>query len=108
MTMPKDYLPRKGDILVIHAKTIYNVRHDAEYIFVAVNGHDFGIQPSDIVDLHRPYLEIGDSVRDEVNVICTIIGIHEDSVWLIDRNGHCHTANAHELLVYSAEEVPSE
>lgn len=114
MPLPENYQPRKGDVVVLHARIEYvgnvlwsvrAVRPDDEW------SERWHIYPDSIVGLARRWWEPGDRVRHiapdgYVNgtpaMVGKVIATFEDHVWFRpDGSGHPVTARANDL-----EEAP--
>lgn len=105
MSLPKGYLPREGDVLVIHVTTRYDVRDDGEpgdpiYVHVSPVGdssyHKFRLPLADVIALHRRSWEIGTKVRSFGEEAGEIVAVCDDMVW-VKSNGYMLTLGANEV-----------
>lgn len=100
MPLPKDYLPRDGDIIVVHAKVKFDVDpgEDRAHIRVVGSHQDISVPLDKIVQIHCRKWSEGDEVvwNDRHG---TVLAVHEDNCWL-SVPGHCPslvTAPANDL-----------
>lgn len=122
MPLPKGYLPREGDVLVLHVKTRFDVEsRDVSFgdrkiqVHVSPIGgssyHHFAVPLEDVVGIHCRKWSEGDRVRstDEmapVNMTTgTVVATHEDKAWVQFDNGPLETVSANDL---TAEPTPDE
>lgn len=105
MPLPQGYLPREGDVLVLHAIVSYTVRsEDSDRVFVRPVGYyqDCRIEMSSVVGIHARKWEPGESARYGVDAI-TVIAIDDDEAWIKYPDGRRQSVNVN---VLDAEPVP--
>lgn len=95
MSLPEGYLPRAGDVLILHASVTYDVAsEDQNKVFVRPVGYhsDVHLDLSKIIGIHRINWEIGDAavVSDD---IATILAIDGESAWVKFSNGEHRTVD---------------
>lgn len=102
MPLPEGYLPREGDILILHAVVETNTRPDSDTAYVKVNGR-YGAMNVDldkIVGVFARHFDEGDIVRsigDMTGQNGTVIAMYEGMVWIKDGHGQMQTVAANEL-----------
>lgn len=112
MPLPDGYLPRKGDVLVIHATVKYDVEtsDDSIHVVPADRHSSVLIKRSDIVGLHCKKWEPGDLARHD-DVAVEVIAIDGDEVWIRVSNPDQTILNPRKVVSaneLSAEPVPQD
>jgi hypothetical protein len=84
MPLPQGYLPREGDVLVVHAVVKYDVSsEDQESVFVRPLGYysDCRLNLSTIVGLHARKWEPGEAAT-HAGAPVTVIAVDDDQAWV--------------------------
>lgn len=108
MPLPEGYLPRQGDVLIIHGKVQYDVRPDSAGVFlVPLGNHSSVMVPlNSIVGVERHHFEVGDNVRTPRDGGCgEVQAVSENGgmVWVRLLTGAYSTYPARDLLRLPAE-----
>lgn len=87
MPLPDGYLPREGDVLIVHVVAKYNVDPgdaDVHANVVGVKYRDIVVPLDHVVGLHCRHWEVGAKVwiRHDKKNPATVIGVDEDRVWV--------------------------
>ena len=108
MSLPEGYLPRKGDVLVIHVTTRYDVqdrdREEGEPIYVHVSPvgdssyHKFRLPLADVIAIHFRNWEVGSKVRSVIDHEDTgeIAAVYDGWLWIKQPDGHMLTLHAND------------
>lgn len=86
MTLPTGYLPRKGDVLILHGTAKYDYDAGDTYVHVVMDGRAaaVAIDFEDIKGVFCRKWDIGDKVRAFNNpaIFGTVVAVYEDQVWM--------------------------
>lgn len=90
MPLPEGYLPRKGDVLVLHGRVKYDVveKEDVDEdqkltVWVRLEGdyQDRRIPLETVVSIFARKWELGERVIGN-SLIGEVVGVYEDSIWV--------------------------
>jgi hypothetical protein len=106
MSLPEGYLPRKGDVVVLHATVKHVCDPGDDSVHLKVNGHwDTTIIELDkVAGLHRRHWDVGDKVQfrgrapvDQRHGV--VAGVEDDMVWVRfdDRKERFLTLHANQI-----------
>ena len=92
MSLPEGYLPRKGDVVILHATVRYDFDpggSDNVSLSLSIREHDSNFVPLDkIVGLHARHWEPGDKVRIISNgQFGEVVAVSDDAVWIKREDG---------------------
>jgi hypothetical protein len=122
MPLPEGYLPREGDVLVLHGRVKYDVErqaadHDEDgkltvWVRLLSDFRDCRVPLETVVGVHRRKWDAGAKVRTRADhaVFGEIVAVHEDAVWLqLDgaskRPGNRPTKHPQSLLTLHCNEI---
>jgi hypothetical protein len=99
MNIPNGYVPKEGDIVIIHAVVHGDYDPGDKTLFVRLRRHDcVGIDPSKVIGLYARRWEVGNRVRGVHNEIGEVVAVSDNMVWVrLDRGGF-NTFSANNLL----------
>jgi hypothetical protein len=112
MPLPKGYLPREGDIVVLHAKVKYDVTPGEDRVLVKAIGSfgDISTPLDKVVSLHCRNWNEGDMVIDPGNLSHgsgKVLAVFDDVVWVKFRAAYPETIHANRLAPAPEEESKS-
>ena len=98
MPLPEGYLPREGDVVVVHAVVEHDYHATSSTKMVALAprkyAQTFYIDLDQIIGIHRYKWEVGDLVTYSVFGVGQIIAMHEDLLWVRFDGGEMQTLDA--------------
>lgn len=105
MPLPEGYLPREGDVLVVHCTTKYDVDPSDSNVHIIHPGRhtsSLTIELQEVVALYCRKWNEGDRIIDASNVgqPGTVIAVDETSLWIKFDDGHRETAEANAVVPF--------
>lgn len=102
MPLPEGYLPRQGDVVVIHGIVKYNVDPGDTYADVMIEGKysSVHIELDKIAGLHCRHWNEGDKVHlpgRAITDVGEVIATNGDNVWIAMPGGSMATYHANQL-----------
>jgi len=84
MSLPKGYLPREGDVLVVHAKVKFDVQPGEDLVHVKVEHNGFAVTLSKVVGIALLKFDVGERVvcKDDASCVGEVVAICDDAVWI--------------------------
>lgn len=95
MPLPEGYLPREGDVLVLHGRVVYDVNAsdvdrggtEGPKVFVRLTGdyEDRRVPVNTVVDIFSRKWNVGDEViidGDDEGGFGEVLAVHDDHYWL--------------------------
>jgi hypothetical protein len=101
MPLPEGYLPREGDVLVVHVKVSFNVDPGEKDVHIRVVGdfRDTAMPLNKIIGLHCRRWDADDEVVfPGMNGVGTVLAVYEDQVWVLFPDEAPQTFPANGLL----------
>ena len=100
MPLPDKYLPREGDVVVLHATVEYDVRPGRDMVSCKVAGSVAHYIPLEsVVAIHARRWDADDKViYPGMEGVGTVLATHEDQVWVLFPSEPPQTFPANELL----------
>ena len=117
MPLPEGYLPRKGDVLVIHVETRFDVGTDdreGKKLYVHVHPVSesryphFRVGLDEIVALHCRKWEPGQQVRviEDRRAFGEVVAVHGEQVWVQMQLGSVSAGDMKTLAANALEKMP--
>ena len=110
MPLPEGYLPREGDVLIVHGKVKHDVDAGEKHVYLAFRKYDTThVDLAEVVGVYSLHWNVGDWVTfPGMYGIGKVLATHEDQVWAVFTDEPPQTFSANELKRAPDEPEPIE